>query len=255
MPDARHEQDFRAAILDPQTPTPAGLASAFGGVPKKRFDVYRNNVTVSLIGALADIFPAVSSIVGEERFADLARLYVRENPPKSPLLFKYGAAFPDFIEGFKPAASMPYLADVARLEHAWLTAYHAADIAPLSPEALSAIPPERLPLARFTKHPATALVRSSYAAVTIFKVNRGEQERQRINAGVPENGLITRPGIDVVLQPIADGEACFVAELISGRTLAEAAEAAASQDPKFDLSGAIGLVLNSGAFAAIENNN
>jgi hypothetical protein len=96
MPDAGHEQAFRTAILDPELPTPAGLASAFGGVPDKRFDVYRNNVTVSLINALADIFPAVARIVGDKRFADLARLYARAHPPKSPLLFRYGQEFPAF---------------------------------------------------------------------------------------------------------------------------------------------------------------
>ncbi|GAB5505423.1 MAG: DNA-binding domain-containing protein [Rhizobiaceae bacterium] len=252
MPEARHEQDFRAAILDPQTPTPAGLASAFGGVPKKRFDVYRNNVTVSLVSALAEIFPAVSRIVGEERFTDLARLFVREHPPKSPLLFRYGEHFPAFIDGFAPAASMPYLADVARIEHAWLSAYHAADAALLSPEALSAIAPEKLPQARFARHPAAALVRSQYAAVTIFNANRGEQERQRINAGVPENGLVTRPEFEVQLVTIAAGEAAFLQELMAGKTLAEAAGIAANADAEFDLSAAIGLVLTSGACAAVE---
>ncbi|WP_127521966.1 DNA-binding domain-containing protein [Mesorhizobium sp. Z1-4] len=253
MPDAAaYERGFRGAILDPGTQTPAGLASAFGGIPTKRFDVYRNNVTVSLTKALADIFPAVCRIVGEERFADLARLFVRENPPKSPLLFRYGENFAAFIEAFAPAATMPYLADVARLEHAWLSAYHAADAAPLSPGALSAIAPDKLPQARFAKHPAAALVRSQYAAVTIFNANRDEQERRRINAGVPENGLITRPEFEVRLAPISGGDTAFLHALFAGKTLAEAAEAAVAADTGFDLSAAIGMMLSSGAFKAVD---
>lgn len=252
MPETGHEQAFSAAILDPLTSTPAGLASAFGEAPNKRFDVYRNNVTVSLVKALTDIFPAVARIVGEQRFADLARLFLRAHPPKSPLLFQYGHEFPAFIETFAPAAAMPYLADVARLERAWLDAYHAADVAPLSPEALSAIAPERLPAARFKRHPAAALVRSQFAAVTIFNANREGQSGQRINAAAPENGLIARPDVDVTLHDMPAANAAFLAALMNGDTLARAAELGAATDETFDLSAAIGLMLTTGAFASVE---
>ncbi|MEX0955055.1 MAG: DNA-binding domain-containing protein [Rhizobiaceae bacterium] len=252
MPETEYEQAFRTAIHDPGTATPAGLASAFGGTPDKRFDVYRNNVTVSLVEALANTFPAVSRIVGEQRFADLARLFMSAHPPKSPLLFRYGHEFPAFIETFEPAATMPYLADIARLERAWLDAYHAADIAPLSPEALSAIAPEKLPAARFTRHPAAALVRSQYAAVTIFNANRQGQSGQRINAAIAENGLVTRPDIDVALHDISMSNAAFMAALMNGDTLTRAAELGAAADETFDLSAAIGLMLTTGALASVD---
>jgi hypothetical protein len=41
---------------------------------------------------------------------------VRIEPPLSPILLKYGGRFPTFIETFRPTSSLPYLADVARLE-------------------------------------------------------------------------------------------------------------------------------------------
>ncbi len=252
MAEALHEQAFRQAVLDPDTRTPAGLASAFGGTPVKRFDVYRNNVTVSLIEALGDIFPAVKRIVGEDRFADLARLFVRAHPPTSPLLFRYGYAFPAFIEAFEPAASMPYLADVARLERAWLDAYHAADADPLEPEALAAVAPEKLPEARFAPHPAAALVRSPFAAVTIFNANRGGEPSGRINAAIAENGLIARPAYEVTIISIDAATAAFVDALMKGSTLADAAQTAAEANDTFDLSAAIGLVLQTGIFTAID---
>jgi hypothetical protein len=252
MPEAGHESAFRSAILNPEVPTPAGLASAFGGVPARRFDVYRNNVTVSLVNALADIFPAVSRIVGEERFADLACLFVRAQPPKSPLLFRYGHEFPAFIEGFRPAASMPYLADVAQLERSWLNAYHAADAETLTPEALAAIAPGDLPNARFTPHPAAALVRSRFAAVTIFSANREGRTGHKINAGIAENGLITRPDTEVAIRAVSAGDAAFLTAVLENHTLAEAAEVAGSEDAGFDLSAAIGLMLSTGVLIAVE---
>src|SRR5258707_7002615 len=81
-----------------------------------RYNVYRNNVTVSLIDALADIYPAVQRITGAEFFRAMARFHVRATPPTSPLLFEYGRDFPAFIEGYEYAQAMPWLADTARIE-------------------------------------------------------------------------------------------------------------------------------------------
>jgi len=69
----------------------------------KRYNVYRNNVTVSLINALAATYPAVQRITGVEFFRVMARFHVRATPPTSPLLFEYGRDFPAFIRIFAKA--------------------------------------------------------------------------------------------------------------------------------------------------------
>jgi hypothetical protein len=106
---------FSAALLDPGQPVPGALVSHSAGIPERRFAVYRNNVTVSLVNALAARFPAVQRIVGEEFFRDMARVYVRAHPPRSRLLMEYGDDFADFIAGFGPVAELEYLADVRGL--------------------------------------------------------------------------------------------------------------------------------------------
>ncbi|MFA7290739.1 MAG: DNA-binding domain-containing protein, partial [Rhodocyclaceae bacterium] len=129
---------FAAALLDPAQPAPAGLITWNGSDPAQRFGIYRNNVMVSLIEALADTFPVVQTLVGEEFFRAMAREFVRVSPPVSPVLAYYGDEFPAFVEHFPPAASLPYLADVARLEYARVLAFHAADSVPLATETLMA---------------------------------------------------------------------------------------------------------------------
>src|ERR1700741_567805 len=125
---------FVRALLDPDSATPAVVAGPKGKAVTKRFNVYRNNVTVSLIDALAAVFPATLRITGTDFFRAMARFHVRATPPTSPLLFEYGRDFPDFIERYEHARPMPWLADVAQIERAWLDAYHAAD-APALPAA------------------------------------------------------------------------------------------------------------------------
>src|SRR5688572_24273478 len=142
--DLSYATRFVSGLLDPHSPPPGIVAGPRSKVVTKRYGIYRNNVTASLVDALAKVFPATERITGTEFFRALARAHVRACPPKSPLLFEYGRDFPDFVEQFEPARSMPWLADVARIERAWLDAYHAADAAPLALAALAAIPPDRL---------------------------------------------------------------------------------------------------------------
>ncbi len=79
---------FSAALLDPQSETPTIVAGPRQKAAVKRYNVYRNNVTVSLIDALASIFPATQRITGVEFFRAMARFYLRAVPPTSPLLFE-----------------------------------------------------------------------------------------------------------------------------------------------------------------------
>ena len=85
---------FAAALLDPDRETPALVAGPAGKAAAKRYNVYRNNVTVSLIDALAAVYPAVQRITGVDFFRAMARFHIRATPPTSPLLFEYGRDFP-----------------------------------------------------------------------------------------------------------------------------------------------------------------
>src|SRR5579871_6978782 len=118
---------FAPGLTDPAQATPIDVVGPRGKAAIKLYNVYRNNVTVSLIDALAAVYPAVQRITGVEFFRAMARFHVRATPPTSPLLFEYGRDFPAFIEAYEYARGMPWLADVAKLERAWLDAYHAAD--------------------------------------------------------------------------------------------------------------------------------
>lgn len=182
-----------SALMDPSRPTPAIVSGPAGKDAIKRYNVYRNNVMVGLTDALAAIFPAVQRITGIDFFRAMARQHVRLTPPTSPLLFEYGRYFPAFIESYEYARAMPWLADVARIERAWLDAYHAADAEPLAADALAAIPPARLAGAVFVAHPAAHIMRSPFSAVAIFAANRGEGTSGQIDASIAEDALITRP--------------------------------------------------------------
>ncbi|MGR9426189.1 HvfC/BufC N-terminal domain-containing protein [Rhizobium leguminosarum] len=247
--------DFASALTDPECETPVGIAGPNGKAAVKRYNIYRNNVTVSLIEALASIYPAVQRITGVEFFRAMARFHIRETPPTSPLLFEYGREFPAFIEGYEYAQAMPWLADTARIERAWLDAYHAADAEPLSPAALAAVPHDELAEVRFIAHPATRIVRSRFSAVSIFAANRGAEFEGTIDAGSCEDALITRPDVDVSVRHLPPGGAAFLATLIAGEPLGTAAAEAFAEAEDFDIGAAIAGMLEAGAFTTIHTGN
>ena len=244
---------FATALLDPRSGTPAVVTGPNEKAAIRRYNVYRNNVTVSLIDALAAVFPATQRLAGVEFFRAMARFYVRGAPPTSPLLFEYGGDFPDFIATYEYARSTPWLADVARVERAWLDAYHAADLGTLTPEALAAFPSDGLADAVFVPHPATRIVSSGFAVVSIFLASRTEGPVGSIDGTTPDDVLITRPGLDVVVRQLSLGGATFLKRLVSGQTLAAAAAAAFEASASFDLSANIAGIVEAGAFTTIQH--
>jgi hypothetical protein len=240
-----------AALLDPERPVPAGLTSYGAGVPAKRFAVYRNNVVVSLVNALAARFPATQRIVGQEFFLVMAREYLVAHPPRTPVLMFYGESFPDFIAQFEPARGLDYLADVARLEAARTRSYHAADMNPLDPAKLHAFSDDEIGQLRFARHPATEIVRSAHPVVTIWAMNSGETTLGPIEDWHGEDALIVRPQLEVQVRALPAGGAKFLAILFAGGTLAAAAEAALAEAGEFDVAANLAGLISSGAAAAV----
>jgi hypothetical protein len=243
---------FARGLMDPTCPTPCGVVGPRGKDSVKRYNVYRNNVTVSLIDALAEVYPAVQRITGAEFFRAMARFHVRATPPTSPLLFEYGREFPAFIESYEYAQDMPWLAGVARIERAWLDAYHAADAPPLPGASLAQVPPDRLGDIVFTVHPATQIVRSAYPAVAIFAMNRADGTVTSLKSSAAEDALVTRPDMAVEVRLLPAGNATFLSSLIDGETLAEAVSKALDEASSFELSGSIAGMIEAGVFSTLQ---
>ena len=192
----RHEQ-FAQALLTPGLPCPDGLFSRNGADPASRFAVYRNNVHSSLINALADSYPVTQQLVGEHFFRAMAGLYIQAYPPISPLLHDYGSDLADFIKGFAPAADVPYVADVARLERLRISAYHAIDTPVANPHAvvnqlqqLSSLGNVRLQL-----HPCVATLRSDYAVVALWAAHQTTDPVARLDPDRPCRTLFHCGGV------------------------------------------------------------
>ena len=223
MPFEATIASFARALVNPSQPAPAATRRSDGRSVERRFAVYRNNVAVALIGALEARYPVVRRLVGDDFFRAMAGAYVAAEKPRAPTLIHYGDGFPDFVACFPPAGAVAYLADVARLENAWIEAYHAAEAAALSLDALAAIAPDGFEALRFRPHPAARLLSFAHPAASIWAASQGDGEPRPPENWAGEEALVTRPDADVFVRVLPPGGFAFATALFSGASLGEAA--------------------------------
>ncbi|MEM1345615.1 MAG: DNA-binding domain-containing protein [Pseudomonadota bacterium] len=234
------------ALDDPSAPPPPTI----GARKRRRFDVHRNNAAHARIEALRASFPASEKLVGEAFFTALARAFAETEQPTSPLMFEYGGGFPAFIAGFPPAATVPYLADVAQLEWLRLCAYHAADAAPASLADLAALGAEALPTAELTPHPALGLLTSRHPVRAIRAAVMGAGDPGGVDMAKPESIAVTRPALRVDDHLLPPGAAAFLVAIERGLGFGTATGIAA-KTPGFDLAATLETVFAIGAIAAV----
>ncbi|MGN8104049.1 HvfC/BufC N-terminal domain-containing protein [Pseudomonas sp. 22072] len=231
------QQTFAEALLAPQVTCPEGVFSSNGAEPASRFAVYRNNVHSALINALAAAYPVARQLVGDEFFRAMAGLYAQAHPPTSPLISEYGGTFADFIQGFEPAWSVPYLADVARLERLRVRAYHAADCLVLDQHSVlrQLQGCAQLGQLRVGLHPSLATLESSYAVVSVWAAHQADGAIASLNPWHAQGGLVLRQGLVVKVFAIDRGSVTFINRLNQGAGLEMAIADALQASDEFDL--------------------
>ena len=254
MPTLREVQaSFARAVVDPALA--GGITGAIVGAgiaPERRLGVYRNNVLASLARVLGGNFPATRRLLGPERFAALARDFIRAEPPARPQLTGYGATFAGFLERSLEDGAVPWLGDIARLEWAREEAYYAADAKPLALASLAAIPVERYPELRFKPHPSLRLICSAGPLYSLWRAALDDPaavSAEVASSGRAEQVLVVRPQLTVTTRPIAIADLRLMEALAEGLPLAEAAARAEAADAGFDLQAALALHLTGGSFA------
>ena len=242
-----------AALLDPDLPCPDGLVAWNGSDPAPRFAVHRNSVVASLVDALADTFPVIRRLTGDAFFRAMAAIHVRREPPTDPVLAHYGEGFAAFVAAFGPARSLPYLADLARLERARIAAYHAADVPPLGEDApaRALAAGARVGELRLRLHPSVTAIASAHSIVAIWAAHQVDEVRPFV-VDVPEACVVLRDGDEVCVVPVPAAAAACVDALRAGRPLAEAAGAGLAIDPAFDPGAAIAVLVRHRALVGVE---
>lgn len=177
--------------------------------------VYRNTIAGNAADALRDVYTAVSRLLGEQCFGQVAHLYAARTPSTDPDLAHYGATFPAFLKGLPTLSALAYVADMARLE--WQC--HLAYIAPETTEGDA----RDVIGGRLRAHPAACFFASPYPLKAIWDLCVGDDADATValDSGACHL-LVHRMDGEVVLVPLAPPVFAFGQALCAGESLAQA---------------------------------
>jgi len=235
------QQALCSALLNEQPP--ASALSALDSTGRQRLAIYRNNIVTSLTEALARTFPVVCRLVDRRYFDYAATEFVRRSPPSEPRLSHYGTEFGDFLEGFCP--SLPYIADVARLE--WLVneAMHETSLPPISlaQASLSARSGDIF----LRLQPSLRIFESIWPVLDIWQANQAEiEDPPALDLIEGEETLLVHRRTDQLVVTRTDAATGAFAGLLRRNVgLKDATVAALGLDPMFDLAKALALLFAS----------
>ena len=220
----------------------------------QKLSIYRNNIFISLTEALAQTFPVVEKLVGEDFFAFTANIFIKKHPPKQGPLFEYGEEYPIFLTAFEPASSLPYLPDIARLEWAMNTSYHAKNIEPIDAKHLSIYTENEFSLLKLDPHPSIRLISSDFPIYDIWLMNQNKSTDTNIELDKKSNTIVYRPEEQVMLRELDDDVFAFVESLSFNLTIENSYAAALRINPDFDPAMTLVDLLSMGLFSAAINN-
>jgi hypothetical protein len=226
---------------------------------------YQSNGRMLAERVLVAAYPVVTAIVSAESMGQLARALWHAHPPQRGDLAHWGQALPGFIAASPQLATLPWLADVARVEWALHTASFAADAPPADLPSLALLgthDPDHLTLALAS---ATTVLRLDWTATRIVLAHRPElgtpapptpatahgvaepiaegvtdQIAHRVAAlgtewATPTGEWVSvwRPGWRALALAVSAAEAAFVSRLLAKDSLLAALECEAAQGLDF----------------------
>ena len=141
----------------------------------ERLDIYYNNTVLGLTEILATTYPVLQKIIGQKFFKTIARYYIESFHQNTGNRHKYGEEFATFLKVYEPAASLPYLPDVAAIEWAYFQAEIADNATALNFDELIKLVSED-PDFIVLLHPAVHYIELDYNALEIWQ----EHQKNRI---------------------------------------------------------------------------
>lgn len=245
MPELLDFQDAFVAALAGQD---SALSPWLADGDQPGLAVYRNTIAKGCVDALADNFPTVLSMVGEDWFRAAAALFAREAPPASAALLDYGEAFPAWLERFPPAQDLPYLAGIAHLDRFWIEALFAPEAPTLGAQALANLAPEILAETPLSLRPSVRFAAFDAGLPSLWRAAREGDEDLSLPE-TPETLLLVRRDDAVVHRVVGAAETAFLRACRRGLTAARAAEAAAEADPDAPFASLFAALIADGVFA------
>ena len=248
-----------AHAADQAVTNQAAMADLLGGEVGLR--AHRHNGHATAQKVIANVFPTVQAMLGDEALQALARELWWTHPPTSGDLANWGADLVQQLAQHPALASWPYLPDVARLEWARHECERAADAA-FDGESLSRLAHDDPAQLRLQLKSGTAVISSNWPVVRLFDAHQATQAlttsddaetwlglREAIEQHQSETALVWRHHWRAEVRLLSPDQAKWMQALLDGATLQVALDA---MPPEFDFTSWLTQALQSGWIWRVE---
>jgi Putative DNA-binding domain len=196
---AQIQREMAAAVMLPltadeemqaQTPdgrSTAAIAESFIAPNSRltafeRLEIYNRQYWFRVLGALAEDFPALRSVVGAGAFERMSVAYLTAHPSRSFTLRNLGSKLPDWLAANPGFAGRRHrlAVDVARIEWAFVEAFDSAERTPLTLDQIATLDAG----SRLALQPHLQLIALDYPADDVVLGLHHREKRQTSEAGI-----------------------------------------------------------------------
>ncbi|WP_428628414.1 putative DNA-binding domain-containing protein [Sphingopyxis sp.] len=183
-----------ATLLRGPGQLPPGVFAGDPAAVLRGLRVHANTISHARLVALEATFPRTREHMGAGEFNRVSRAFIDVGGAQGRSSALIGAGFPDWLAD-------PLVADLARVEWAWLESYHAADAPALALADLTGLDEAALLALVVRRHPAMRVVTLTRAAAPLL---------DRVFAHDVRALLVTRPDAEVRLFAIDAADAAVL---------------------------------------------
>jgi hypothetical protein len=253
LSNATLQSSVKHAILGTGATDLAPEFATCGFDPLRRFNIYRNNTFASLTATLLSVFPVTASLLGDGYFRFVAAGFIKGNAPTEPRLVRYGANFAGFLGRLDDLRSMPFVADVARLE--WLIA-EALDAPLAQPRLLAELTArDAATMPEVRLQPSLRLLFARWPALDIWSAHQpgGDLDSLARVRRQPERIALWRSSDSVRFLRLGSAHYAFLHALVKQRGLETAVGRAVARSADIDLAATLHGLFADGLVASIRH--
>jgi hypothetical protein len=216
------------------------LAAAIAETPplsvQARLGIYRHAYTARLIEALAETYPMLQRLLGEEQFEHLCTRFIDAHPSRHRSIRWYGRELAGFLALTRPFEEQPMLAELARLEWTLSEVFDAADAGTIDRAALASVEPARWAELGFRFHPSLRRLDLECNSVSVWQaLEEGTDPGDAERASQPVPWLLWRRQFKNYFRSMDAAERAALDAATAGRSFAEICEILAAFVPEAEI--------------------
>lgn len=177
---------FQAAVMGGETDFLSRIDDSGKISPERRLHIYQHAYRARLGDVLAEDFPVLHTMLGDEVFYGLCRQYIDRHPSSHPSLRYFGQHLEDMVTREPPYRNNPIVGEMARFEWIFHDVFDAPDRDIATIEEVGALDPSVWTTLRFSFHPSLHIAPYNWNVAAVWTSVQDEHEQPTLPVKLPE---------------------------------------------------------------------